>query len=152
MCSSDMHVTGKVQTCYSSSWMYYAIEGCRPPITASQSSTSIAVSSTPSSSGLSKERIEDSHRGGLIAGTTVAAISGLALLLTGILKLLRWGPKAISAKCDELSSDHGLVETVSVERKMAKELWAGDAAVEIGRNSQFDLTDDDSEGSLKTEV
>lgn len=151
MCSSDTHATGKVQTCYSSSWMYYAIEGCRTPTASSRSSTSSVVSSTPSSSALSTVRSEDSHRGGMIAGTVVAAISGLALVATGVMMVMRRCPKVRLARSHELSNDRGRVETVSVEKRVAKELWGGHAAVEIGRNSRLDLTDENSQGSVKTE-
>jgi hypothetical protein len=89
---------------------------------------------------VSKEEHEDPHRGGMIAGAVVAAVSGLALVATGVVMLMQRRPKAILARSHELSNDRALVEIVSVEKNVAKELWGGHAAVEIGRNSQFNMT------------
>jgi hypothetical protein len=72
-------------------------------------------------------------------GTLVAAISGVGLLLTGIVILLRRRRLvAMPAMSHELSNDHTIVETSSAEKQSVKELWGGHAAVEIGRNSQFE--------------
>lgn len=141
MCSSESHVTGHVDTCYASSWMYYAIEGCRTPSTSSSvavASPSSAGTSTPPSSDNGSRDDRDARHDGFIAGTVIATISGVALIVTGLLLLWRRQPRRIVARSHELSNDCALVETVSVEKQMAKELWADHAVAEIGRNSTFE--------------
>jgi hypothetical protein len=137
-CATGNKALGKVETCYSSNWMYYSIEGCRAPTASVAVGTSVGAVATsfPTNTGGSDKR--DTRRDGFIAGTIVATISGAALVFTGVLVLLRRRPRAKPIKSHELSNEHGLVETLSVEKQVAKELWADHAAVEIGRNSQFE--------------
>lgn len=115
--------------------MYYAIEGCRlpTPVTAVLPSTAASSMSAPTKV---SDRTNGSHRDGIIAGTIVAAISAIALILIGLLMLMQHTPKIISGAAQELPGDHALVETLSVEKQPAQELWGDHVAVEIGRNSQ----------------
>jgi hypothetical protein len=66
------------------------------------------------------------------------SISGIALIFLGVLVLVRRQPRKVVARSHELSNDCALVETVSMEKQMAKEMWADHAVVEIGRNSKFE--------------
>lgn len=136
-CSGGTKATGLVETCYNSSWMYFSIEGCRPSISSSTAINNVIANSTSSSRNNEKSGAEP-RRAGVIAGTIVASIAGTALLITGVSILMRRHPKVKPAVSHELPSDHALVETVSVEKQVAKELEGDHAAVEMGRNSRFE--------------
>jgi hypothetical protein len=129
---------GRAETCYSSNWMYYSIEGCRAPTASMAVASSVGAVGTSFPTNTGGNGKSDTRRDGFIAGTIVATISGTALVFTGVLVLLRRRLKVRAIMSHELSNEHGLVETLSVEKQVAKELWADHAAVEIGRNSQFE--------------
>ncbi|KAH7071268.1 hypothetical protein BKA63DRAFT_70049 [Paraphoma chrysanthemicola] len=133
-CSSDTQATCRVGTCYSSSWMYYSIQGCRP------STVSAASSSTSSSSATGQAPDSHTRRDGVIAGSLVAGVSGATLVFIGVMVLLRRRPSQDGkpGRAHELPDDRGLVETVSIEKQIPKELWADHVAVEIGRNSKVE--------------
>lgn len=134
MCSSETKAPCRVGTCYSSSWMSYSIKGCRSPTLSS------AASSLPSSSATNQARDRHPQRDGVIAGSLVAAVSGAALIFTGVIVLARGRTKGQvkPAKAHELSNESGLAEILSVERQHPREIWADHVAVEIGRNSQVE--------------
>lgn len=121
--------------------MYYAIAGCKAPTVTSSAAvvaSSSAATSLPTSKQNDEGRGTDARHDGVIAGTVIATISGVALIFTGILVLLRRQPREVQEKSLELSNDRALMETVSVEKHVAKELWADHAVAEMGRNSQFE--------------
>ncbi|KAH7079494.1 hypothetical protein FB567DRAFT_551925 [Paraphoma chrysanthemicola] len=133
-CPSDTQATCRVGTCYSSSWMYYSIQGCRP------ATVSAASSSIPSSSATGQTLDSQTRRDGVIAGSLVAGVSGATLVFIGVVVVLRRHRSQANkpGRAHELPDDRGLVETLSIEKQIPKELWADHVAVEIGRNSKVE--------------
>ena len=140
-CSSATKIVGHLATCYDSSWMYYSIDGCLPPVSTSAKMWSVKPTATgPSATRLASGASETKVHTGVIVGCTVAGVSCFILGLAGVLLVLRRRRKLLSANPKhELSEDRALAESdAAAEKKHPKELWADHAAVEIGRNSRFE--------------
>jgi hypothetical protein len=149
-CSSFIRAVGRVETCYPSTWKYFSITSCASRASGNSSSevssTNATLAPAPESSSTNVE--SRAKRKGIVAGSLVAAASVTALVMMGFWILSKRRRKSDQASALELSNDHALVEmpndhalieASAAEKLRPEELWGGHAAVEIGRNSYYEL-------------
>lgn len=145
VCSSATKMVGVLATCYNSSWVYYSIDGCLPPVSRSAKVSLIGPTATgPSateSASASASAIPDSRvHTRVIVGSTVGGVLCVALGLTGAFLILRRRRRALFVgPKHELSEDQARAESdAAAKKRYPGELWGDHAAVEIGRNSRIE--------------
>ncbi|KAJ8113438.1 hypothetical protein OPT61_g4429 [Boeremia exigua] len=139
-CSSPTKIVGHLATCYDSSWVYYSIDGCLPPVASPAKASMKPTATGPSATKDASSTSEPKTHTGVIVGSTVAGVSCVLLGVTGALLILRRRRKMQTTKpSHELSEDRALAESdAAAEKKHPRELWGDHAAIEIGRNSRFE--------------
>ncbi|ORY19165.1 hypothetical protein BCR34DRAFT_582354 [Clohesyomyces aquaticus] len=131
-CSSPTKIIAELASCYNTSWVYYSIDGCDPP--------GKTPSPTPTSSSASKQN--GTTNIGAIVGGIVGGVVGVALVI--IIIFLCYRQRRVPPRKDtpppppryELPNA-AINEMQQTEKTKHTELYAHEAAVEMGRNSAF---------------
>ncbi|KAF2467947.1 uncharacterized protein BDR25DRAFT_327148 [Lindgomyces ingoldianus] len=129
-CSSPTKIVAELASCYNSSWVYYSIDGCDPP--GQTPSAAPTLSTTP--------QHKNSSNIGAIVGGIVGGVVGIALVIIVIFLCYRQrkGLVALQTPPPSYELPNGAVmELHQSEKKAHTELYAHEAAVEMGRNSTY---------------
>ncbi|KAF2728380.1 hypothetical protein EJ04DRAFT_569554 [Polyplosphaeria fusca] len=138
-CSADILAVAEIAKCYNASWVYYSIDGCDiPSEIPSSSSSSQSPTSTPPSSASATPQSSPNHTG-VIVGGVVGGVAAIALVAIAVLLLLRYRRKNKTDPTPPLQYEMGgerqVAEVAPPEKPVQTEMYAHNAAFEMGRNS-----------------
>ncbi|KAF2269552.1 hypothetical protein CC78DRAFT_540079 [Lojkania enalia] len=155
-CSSEILAIGRLAQCYNSSWVYYSIDGCNIP---SEIPTSSAISSSTPTPSLSIATVsplpsssstpQKSTSTGVIIGGIIGGVAALSLVAIALLLCLRkrsMAKRSTYPPAYEMSNDRAILEIpistpapekVAVRKPVTTEMYAHEAALEMGRNSGY---------------